>query len=76
MHACRLLIADRSSKFGNYAHQEMRVMSMNMSSMGLSCAGTCPHSASKINGALRTAPPVSARMKKSQFWIQLFENAW
>ena len=51
-------------------------MSMNMSSMGLSCGGTRPHSASYTRGALRTLPPVSARTRKSQFWMQLFSIAW
>ena len=50
-------------------------MSINMSSMGLSCGGTCPHRASNINGAFRTAPPVSTRTRKSVFWIQLFNKA-
>ena len=50
-------------------------MSINMSSMGLSCGGTCPQRASNMRGALRTAPPVSTLTRKSVFWMQLFRNA-
>lgn len=56
-------------------YQDMRVISINISSMGLSCGGTCPHRASNINGAFRTAPPVSTRTRKSVFCIQLFKKA-
>ncbi len=56
-------------------YQDMRVMSINMSSMGLSCGGTWPQRASNMRGALRMVPPVSALTRKSVFWMQLFENA-
>jgi len=52
---------NRTRRGREEAHQDRRVISMNMSSSGGSCGAARPHSASYASGAPRTSPAVSAR---------------